>query len=237
MVMPLAQHPEQPNKVIVYDLDSDPAPLVELDADDIADRIFTSRQDLPNDIERIPLKAVSANKSPALAPLSALAGVDTSRIGLDTERCFRHAQALRDADILEKVRRVFSASSSRPGDIDPDLALYAGFPCEADRRLCSEIRATPPEQLGARVFAFADPRYAEMLFRYRARNFPASLSFEEAARWSELRRTRLTDGTAATTLTMEEYFREIAALRGAGTAAGGAILDALELWGHELLQG
>src|SRR5215831_17117708 len=34
MVVPLAIHPDQPNKVIVYDLDSDPAPLLELDPDD-----------------------------------------------------------------------------------------------------------------------------------------------------------------------------------------------------------
>src|ERR1043165_5440714 len=76
IVAPIAAHPDQPNGVIVVDLDADPTPLAELDADDIAARVFTPRDALPEGIERIPLKVVHANKSPALAPLSVLQGVD-----------------------------------------------------------------------------------------------------------------------------------------------------------------
>ena len=86
IVAPLAMHPTNANGVIVYDLDVDPAPLLELDADDIAERVFVARNDLPEDIPRIPLKLVHANRSPALAPLSVLKGVDSARIALDVER-------------------------------------------------------------------------------------------------------------------------------------------------------
>ena len=34
----------------------DPTPLIELDADAIADRVFTRRADLPEGVERIPLR-------------------------------------------------------------------------------------------------------------------------------------------------------------------------------------
>lgn len=236
MVVPLAMHPMQSNGVIVYDLDADPAPLLELDADEIADRVFTARSDLPEDIERIPLKTVHANRSPALAPLSALAGIDTHRIGLDVDRCRAHLQKLQQATgIAEKLRRAFSIAVEERDRVDPDLAIYSGFPTDADRRLFREVRRTPPEQLGTRAFAFAEPRHRELLFRYRARNWPDTLSADEAVRWSEFCRTRLTTQTEATALTMADYFAEIAQLRAAPATRADqqALLDQLEAWGRE----
>lgn len=238
LVVPLAPHPDQPNKIIVYDLDTDPRPLLELDPDEIADRVFTPRGDLPEDVERIPLKAVSANKSPALAPLSALAGVDLARIRLDRDRCLAHHAMLRDAaDLDRKVQIVFASSKSNDGPVDPDLALYRGFLGDVDRMLLREVRGTPPDQLAARAFGFRDGRCRELLFRYRARNFPETLSAAETAQWDEFCRTRLTTRTEATALTAEDYFREIARLRAAADGAQSTLLDALEDWGQRLVQG
>ncbi|GIR14560.1 MAG: hypothetical protein CM15mP25_3150 [Gammaproteobacteria bacterium] len=47
-------------------------------------------------------------------------------------------------------------------------------------RHCRGSRST-----GWPEFSFADQRLPEMLFRYRARNFPDTLSDEEAAQWRE----------------------------------------------------
>ena len=238
MVVPLAPHPHQPNKIIVYDLDTDPTPLLELDPDEVADRVFTPRADLPEDVERIPLKAVSANRSPALAPLSALSGVDLARVRLDRERCLRHYELLRGAPDLErKVQIVFASASPREAPRDPDLALYRAFLDDFDRMILRDVRSTPPDQLAARAFGFRDERCAELLFRYRARNFPETLSPPEAVHWDEFRRIKLTTQTETTTLTAEAYFREIARLRTDASGPQSAILDALEDWGHRLLQG
>ena len=236
MIVPLAVHPLQPNKIIVYDLDVDPAPLLELDADEVADRVFSARSDLPEDVERIPLKTVAANKSPALAPLSVLTGVDTARIRLDADRCQAHLLRLQGAaGLADKVARVFAAASSRGEAADADLALYQGFLSDGDRRLLREVRATPPDQLGARAFAFADARCRELLFRYRARNYPDTLSPDEVARWDEFRRIRLTTQTEATPLTLEDYFGEISGLRVTADGPQNAILDALEQWGLQII--
>jgi exodeoxyribonuclease-1 len=238
MVVPLAPHPDQTNKVIVYDLDADPRSLLELDPDEIADRVFTPRADLPDGVERIPLKAVSANRSPALAPVSTLAGVDMARIRLDRERCLAHYEMLRDVPGLDrKVQIVFASSSAREGPSDPDLALYRGFLDDFDRMLLQDVRGTPPDQLATRRFDFRDERCHELLFRYRARNFPETLSPREAAHWEQFRRIKLTTQTEATTLTLDAYFREIALLRSSADGPQSAILDALEDWGHRLGQG
>jgi exodeoxyribonuclease-1 len=238
MIVPLAAHPTQPNGVIACDLDADPTALLELDADEITDRVFTPRVDLPDDVERIPLKTVHANKSPALAPLSALNGVDTARIGLDTERCRRHLQLLHEApDLPEKLRQVFSTPRGADVPVDADLALYRGFPGDADKRLLREVRKTPPAELGVGKFVFKDARYSELLFRYRARNWPQALSTEEALHWEDFRRGRLTVAADATALTLPDYFELIAQMRMQPdmTLTQFALLDQLEAWGREIL--
>jgi exodeoxyribonuclease-1 len=238
IIAPLAGHPTRLNGVIVFNLDSDPTPLIELDADAIADRVFTRRADLPEGIERIPLKVVHANRSPALAPLSVLQATDTSRIALDTERNLRHLERLRTATgLAEKVRRVFARETQPAAASDTDIALYDCFLSDDDRPLLRAVRETPPEDLGKRPFAFKDTRCAELLFRYRARNWPQTLDAEETQRWETMRRHRLEAATPATPRTMEEYFAEIAVLRtdASTTPAKQVVLDQLEQWGRAIL--
>ncbi|TDR39119.1 exodeoxyribonuclease I subunit C [Tahibacter aquaticus] len=234
VVLPLAVHASQPNAVIVYDLDADPAELLQLDADAIADRVFSARADLPENVERIPLKLVHANRSPALAPLSALSGVDHERIGLNLERCLAHAERLRgQPGLAAKLQQVFARSydDAKP---DAELALYAGFLNDADKRLLRDVRATPPEQLATRTFAFRDARLGELLWRYRARNWPQNLSADEQLRWHAFCRERLSNKTELTTLTFDEYFATLATLRqDPAVATRSALLDALESWGRE----
>ena len=91
------------------------------------------------------------------------------------------------------------------------------------------------EQLGQRVFPFRDARYLELLFRYRARNWPQSLEAGEQVRWDAFRRTRLTKHTSLTALTLDDYFARLAELRADPQAQGKiALLDQLQAWGEEL---
>jgi len=48
-------------------------------------------------------------------------------------------------------------------------------------------RATPANLLGQSSFTFRDARYAELLFRYRARNWPETLALDERERWEQFR--------------------------------------------------
>jgi exodeoxyribonuclease-1 len=234
VIVPLAEHPHRKNEIIVADLDPDPA-WAQLDPDAIRERLYVAREDLPEGVERVPLKTIHANKSPALAPLSVLQGVDTARIRLDLDRCLDHLAALRTAENLgERVREAFRQERAIETP-DPELALYAGFASDADRRRCVQVRGTPPEQLGSRDFGFADAKYRELLLRYRARNWPGTLTQEEHARWLAHCRDTLTKEMPLTTLTLERYETEIAALRGQ-TPPGEKqkLLDRLEAWAHEL---
>ena len=241
VVVPLAEHPEQPNKIVVYDLDVDPTPLLTLDAEEIAVRVFTARANLPEGTERVPLKLVHANRSPALAPLSVLKGTDTARIRLDVERAQRHLAQINAApDLAEKLRRVYTRAAAKEAAApDPELAIYAGFCADSDKRICAAVRSTPRAELGRSTFDFRDARYAELLFRYRARNFPDTLSDVERARWREFRRHRLSEDTPLTGLTFDAFRAELARLRDDATlgAAQRDILDELDRWGDTLAAG
>jgi exodeoxyribonuclease-1 len=75
-----------------------------------------------------------------------------------------------------------------------------------------------------------------MLFRYRARNYPESLSAEEQARWESFRRERLTMASHGTGLTIDECRQRISELRQemAGNDVKKHILDALEDYIHTI---
>lgn len=237
MIAPLALHPQRPNEVIVYDLDADPADLLRLPAEDIAERMFIAQADLPEGIERVRLRTVRVNRAPALAPLSVLKGVDLTRIGLDRQRCLGHLQTLRAASgLAAKVRDVFALNGAPEPAGDCELALYQGFLPDTDKRLLAEVRSTPAAQLAAAPPHFHDARYAELLFRYRARNWPQSLSPGDAARWRDFCRGRLSEHGVLTTLNLDDYFVMLAALRSDGGLDGKALalLDHLDAWGREL---
>ncbi len=237
LIAPLAPHPSRAGEIIVYDLATDPAEWLALDEDAIADRIFTPRADLPEGVTRIPLRTVRANHVPALAPLSVLQGVDTQRLQLDVAACLRHRETLRGAQQLSaRVSMVMAQASTLPPPEDPELALYGShFPSSAERKALALVRATPPAQLREYAASFRDPRYAELLFRYRARNWPDTLDGEETARWQAFCTARLTRHTALTTLTLEDYFTRITQLRHDPAAQEKlALLDQLQSWGEQL---
>lgn len=234
MVMPLAQHPQIATRFIVIDLDADPEPLLRFDADEIRERLYIRAVDLPEGEQRIPLKEVHSNKCPVLLPLSHLREADYARLGIDRERCLRHAERLGAApDLAEKVRRVFASEGERTA-ADADAALYDGFAGDADKRQFPRVRRARPEELAGFESVFDDPRYRELVFRYRARNWPEHLSGDDRARWNDYRRRRLQGESALSESSFDSYFAEIAQLRAAHPPGPvQPLLDALDAWGRE----
>ena len=235
LVLPLAVDPVVATRVVVFDLSTDPDELIELDAEDIADRVFTPTADLPEGVERIPLKQIQTNRCPALVELDHLRPPDIERIGLDVPRALAHAERLRAApELAAKLRQVFARAPREPADAD--AALYDGFPADADKRRFATVRSTSPAQLRALESSFVDPRYRELLFRYRARNWPDSLDAPELQRWNAYRRARLAGGSDLSEYSFESFNVEIAALRAqrAQDGASQVLLDALASWGEAI---
>ena len=191
VVMPLCAHPDNRNGVLCYDLRVDPASFMTLSAEEIRDRIFTPRTDLEaNGWIRLPIKTVHLNRCPALSPLTTLRRHDAERIGLDLDQIAAHATQLQSdtADALAtSVQLAFSTREFDPVT-DPDRMLYGGgFFSDGDRAKMQELRGMDPMTLAAGAPPFDDPRVPQMVFRYRARNFPETLSTEDRASWDDYR--------------------------------------------------
>ncbi len=211
-VVPVAAHPQNKNGVLVYDLRHDPGPLLDLPAEAVHRRLFTPAAELPAGEERIPLKTVHLNKCPVLAPLNTLTPEAAERWQIDPEQGQRHWRRLQQAgpQLQQKLAAVHEMGRFEP-ITDPDRNLYGGgFFSDADRERMQRIRATPPQGLAAIPQAFDDPRLPEMLFRYRARNWPATLSKGEAERWDAFRRWRLSDPQGGAGITLDAFRKVLA---------------------------
>ena len=238
LVLPLSIYPDRKKSVIVYDLMSDPEPLLSLTAEQISDRLFTPANDLPEGVERIALKAIHSNHVPMIAPAATLKGVDCQRIGLNSQRCFENAEKIIPLlpQIRNKVMDVFKPYP--PGaDTDPDHMIYSGgfFP-QHDRRLMEKIRRTEPVKLSSQDWPFKDSRLTEMLFRFRARNFPATLTSDETRQWQTQRLERLNQPADDRQLNPESFNMEISAARQSreGDHHAQSILDQLEAWAKQI---
>ncbi|MGO1344859.1 exodeoxyribonuclease I [Chromohalobacter japonicus] len=219
LVVPLAEHPSNPNGVIVYDLSVDPTPLLSLSAAQIRERVFASADELSEGEARIPLKVIQINKSPVIMPATSLKdtsgprqgeyGDIVARLGLDMDACRGHWKQLQAApDVATKAAEVFADGPGAPSS-DPDLMLYSGgFFSPADRREMQRAREMAPWDLADARFAFQDPRLEEMLFRLRARNYPDTLSGDEQAQWETYRWARMNDAEVSS-LTLTGFAREI----------------------------
>ncbi len=235
VVLPICKHPTNTNGIILYNLSTDPSAMLELSAEDIRRRIFTASADLPEGAERIPLKTVHLNKCPVLAPLNVLKTGDQDRLRIDLAACYRHLEMIKtDRDIGKKITEAF-AKTEIPDSIaetDPDIAIYSGgfFP-DADKQKMAAVRASSPGQLQSITSGFMDSRLTEMLFRYRARNFPETLLPEELFKWRQFCISRVVCKQANGGFVLDDYFARIQQLR-EKTAENTNLLDELELFGR-----
>ena len=210
LIMPLAMHPSNKNAVICYDLAVDPAPLLELNAEEVCKRLYTPVAELPAGIERIPLKTIQINRCPVVATADLLDAATAQRIQLDLAKARQHYQQIINADPLtEKLAEVFSTQTF-PEQKDPDAMLYSGgFFGQNDKSMMAQIRASTPEELRDSTFYFEDARLTDMLFRYRARNYPDSLTDDEKHQWHEYRYQRLTEVDGGGSIILEDYLDKV----------------------------
>ncbi|MFZ2407065.1 MAG: exodeoxyribonuclease I, partial [Methylobacter sp.] len=229
VVLPVCKHPTNTNGMIVYDLSVDPESMLSLSVEEIQQRIFTATADLPEGVARIPLKTVHINKCPVLAPVSVIRPEDAQRLGIDLALCHGHIGKIKAASgLADKLAAVFSGQAYAEQDSDPDLEIYSGgFFSENDKKLMAKIRLMPPEQLAGSTFKFTDSRLPEMLFRYRARNYPETLNADELRRWNKFCADRLTGRQAGAGILLDDYFNRLKELRSDGN---GEIINALETY-------
>ncbi len=214
LVVPLAKDPNNNNGIIVYDLRHDPKDLIELDAETLRERLFTPTADLPEGATRPALKTLHINKCPVVVPENTLDDAAAERLQIDRTAHYQHLDMLNAAQgLTEKLNAIFTAPTYDEID-DPDASLYGGgFFSDNDKRKMDVIRNADPAMLPTLSVPFEDQRLPELLFRYRARNWPESLSQEEQEQWFLYRQHRLGNQAAGKVLNVERFETALAESR------------------------
>ena len=194
VIVPLAIHPDFKSDVICADITREPS-FLDMSVEEIQARLFAKKEDLNSPDDRPSLMTIKVNRAPVLLPMSDITPEIAQRLGLNGDRLRTHLSQLRAA--REARGTTFTAecqdvyrSAARPVDANPDTALYGSFVPKEDRGLIQEVRDASPAELRDRRFAFSDSRLPELLFRYRARNWPEILNDAERLQWYEHCRTQ-----------------------------------------------
>ncbi len=194
VIVPLAIHPDFKSDVICADITREPS-FLDMTIEEIKARLFAKKEELNSPDDRPSLMTIKVNRAPVLLPMSDISPEAAQRLGLNGDRLRAHLSQLRAA--REARGAAFTGdcqdvyrSAARPVDANPDTALYGSFVPKEDRGLIQEVRDASPAELRDRRFAFTDSRLPELLFRYRARNWPEILSDAEHLQWYEHCRTQ-----------------------------------------------
>jgi len=235
LVIPIAKDPTNNNGIIVYDLRHNPEALINEDADTLRKWLFTPTSELPEGITRPALKTLHINKCPVIVPENTLNDAAAERLQIDREQHYQHLQQLNAAgDLTQKINDIFTGREFETID-DPDASLYGGgFFSGNDKRKMELIRSADADHLKTMSIPFDDQRLVEMLFRYRARNWPESLSAEEQQEWQQYRQQRLTEENPKI-LNFSRFFTEIEQCRQESLSDKQVqVLNNLESYGQQL---
>jgi exodeoxyribonuclease-1 len=196
-ILPIAQHPTNNNAVIVLDLNKDISQLSSLTVEQLQAYLYTATDDLPEGINRPPIKLIHINKCPIVASAKTLTAERAKELGVDAKQC-RLSMDFFSANrqLVEKLVAVFDTEARVNKDQQPEQKLYSGgFPTANDKQQSKTICALSPQQIVNHEVNFDDPNLASLWWRYKARNYPQTLTIEEQQKWARHREAYLIDHT------------------------------------------
>ena len=226
IVFPLAQHPNNKNEIIAWNLAEDPRILASLDADQIRSLLFVRQSELPEGQTRLPIKTIHINKSPIIIQnLKTLRPASAEKRGIHLETALKHAadaQAL--ADLTPLWAQVYNRPAFEANDAEYDL--YGGFVNTSDRRALTHWLTQDFNTRIQTIPLLEDARLNTLLARYRARYAPEQLNELELEEWQNHCQARLIQGEHGAR-TAQALFDEIDTLNETATEAQVEVLSAL----------
>jgi exodeoxyribonuclease-1 len=224
---------------VVWDLRHDPEPFATLTPKELAVRWgYTKDPDAPT---RLPVKTLKYNRCPAICPTGLIAdekvqerlGITLKQVEDNKAKLKALPDLLRNIVVAQKLMDD-ERQQSYDSDTDADENVYGGLYDDHDRNLLRVVRGADPSKLTKFSGDFHDKRLQTLLPRYKARNFPGSLTDEERKAWDSYRNDRLFGGGDDSRLA--EYFRRLAACAAEPKYADKQfLLEELQLYGQSLL--
>lgn len=220
--------------IVVYDLRYDPSEFVKLGEEEISGKVFASWEERrAEDFVKLPVKELQYNRAPAVAPLGVLTQDEGwERIHLTEADIQKNLKViLVNPAFAERVRTVFEKSREYPATDDPDFQMYDGFIDDNDKTKMRAVRAANENSLADMNLDFSDGRLEKLLPRYKARNFPRSITNSEREIWEQYRTKRILNGCSGQ-LSLEQFAKRLSELAAAKASDDQAqyLLQELQLY-------
>lgn len=218
--------------IVVYDLRYDPAAFVNLAPTDLKKKFYATWEERQaKDFIALPVKELFYNRAPAVAPLGVLEqGDGWKKIGLSKDLVEKHtAQLLAAPHFAENIRTLFEGREGFKKSRHPEERLYDGFVGEGDKGRVEAVRNADEKELADFQPDFSDERLAPLLLHYKARNFPRTLTENEAREWEAWRADKITQELPG----FMNNLQQAAATRHDANAQ--FILEELKLWAESIM--
>jgi exodeoxyribonuclease I len=221
---------------LMYDLRIDPDEFAGLSAAELAAKWAARGEDVPY----FPVKTLSYNRCPALAPIEVLEkGDGYERLGLHKQIVKDHLKKLQRAEgfgekLLKSLEIMWpkrqAAMVADPQKVDGQL--YEGFVRDEDKTKMTALRSAKPDEIAKLGLKFKDERLNILLTLYKARNYPKLLDAKEMEVWEDFRRRKLQAGGGAI-----RYFTRLEELAATPGLSGERkyLLDELNLYAQSII--
>lgn len=180
--------------VVVYDLRYDPKPLLNMSVKELKNKLYATREErMAPDFVKLPVKEMQYNRAPAVAPLGVLSqGNGWDKISLDEDTIAKNQRILLSSPAFaENIRTIFEGREEFKKSSDPEAQLYDSFVPDIDKVRIEAVRNADERILADFHPEFVDERLDSLLLHYKARNFPSSLSQDEAISWEKWRLSKV----------------------------------------------
>lgn len=217
--------------VVVYDLRHDPRDIINKSAAELSSTFHASWEERQTEgFTKLPVKELQYNHVPAVAPVGVLEQSDGwKRIHLDVDTIEEHKKTLLSAPhFAENIRTLFEQQPDFKKSPDAESQLYDGFVGDRDKIRMETVRNATERELADFHPHFIDERLDPLLLRYKARNYPKSLSEDEGMQWESWRAERITNRLPA-------FMKSLGAAAKRATDEQEFVLQELQLWAESII--
>jgi exodeoxyribonuclease-1 len=218
---------KNPGTILVYDLSRDIADYQTWQGTDFQQALLSKYQQKdPENPKTLPVKELNFGRCPAVAPLGVLNADCQERLDLPLAKIQQNLQKLKSNQaILDKIINIWREKPDFEPAKDVEGQLYDSFTPDADKPRVAKIPTLTPEELADFHPEFTDERLPELLFRYKARNFPQSLSESEQQKWQAHRAEKFA-------AQIKTYLKDLQNLE--KSHADPFLLQELQLWAESI---
>jgi len=218
----------KPGSVLVYDLRHDPKPFLDASPKALHALLSADREArVQDDFVPLPVKELSYNKCPAVAPVGVLDDDSKKRLSIDMNVIQANlTQLSQNPTFGSVVREAYEMREPYVSNSDVEHKLYDGFIEAKDKGRMSVVRESNGAQLADFNPDFSDERLTELLLRYKARQFPETLSEAEYELWQTYKKQKIT-------AQLPNYLARLQKLAASGTDS--YLLEELQLWAESII--